>query len=319
MAVDTNWRADRRREKVRRCCKDGRYAVDAAGISASAIAAATGKQEAWYVCDRAHGYRGEPDCQSIAGPPIDEAIGALIAERMTPAAVELALEIRREIEARHEEADRLRCRAIERAQIEADLAQRRFMLVDPNNRLVADTLEAEWNDKLRALAQAREERERARQQDQFLLDDAIRQRLVTMTTDFKKLWDDPDTPNRERKRLLAYIIEDATLIKMPAEGTTKIHVRFKGGKTETLTTLNPKSSAQQIKTPPDDRPIRRQASRRSHLFRDRRHPQRAGISPRRISAARPRAMTASPLCASPISSIHTACALATIDFVTAAC
>jgi hypothetical protein len=44
--------------------------------------------------------------------------------------------------------DQLRCRAIERAQIEADLAQRRFMLVDPSNRLVADTLEAEWNDEL---------------------------------------------------------------------------------------------------------------------------------------------------------------------------
>ena len=122
-----------------------------------------GRQEAWYVCDRAHGARGEPNCQSIAGPPIDEAIGALIAEQMTPAAVELALDIRREIEARHDEADQLRCRAIERAQIDADLAQRRFMLVDPNNRLVADTLEREWNDKLRALAQAREEREQARQ------------------------------------------------------------------------------------------------------------------------------------------------------------
>lgn len=42
---------------------------------------------------------------------------------MTPAAVELALDIRSEIEARQEEADRLRCRAIERAQIEADLAE----------------------------------------------------------------------------------------------------------------------------------------------------------------------------------------------------
>lgn len=56
-------------------------------------------------------------------------------------------------------------------------------------------------------------------------------------------------PNRERKRLLAYIIEDATLIKIPAERITKIHVRFKGGKTETLAALNPKSSAQQIQTP----------------------------------------------------------------------
>jgi DNA invertase Pin-like site-specific DNA recombinase len=209
---------------------------------------ARGKQEVWYVCDREHSTLGGPDCQSIAGPPIDEALGALVIEKMTPAAVELALEIRREIEARQEEADQLRCRAIERAQMEADLAQRRFMLVDPNNRLVADTLESEWNDKLRALAQTREEREHGRRADQLVLDDTIRQRLVVMTTDFKKLWNDPNTPNRERKRLLANIIEDATLIKLPMEGSTRIHVRFKGGKTETLTTLNPKSSAQQVKT-----------------------------------------------------------------------
>jgi len=210
-----------------------------------------GKQEAWYVCDRGHATRGEPDCQSIAGAPIDQAIGSLVTEKMTPAAVELALEIRREVEARYEEADQIRCRAVERAQIEADLAQRRFMLVDPGNRLVADTLEREWNEKLRALADTREERERARKQDHVVLDEAVRQRLVAMTTDFRKLWDDPSTPNRERKRLLAYIIEDATLIKIPGEGITKIHVRFKGGKTEMLTTRNPKSSAQQIRTRPE--------------------------------------------------------------------
>src|SRR5882757_4198342 len=209
-----------------------------------------GKREAWYVCDRANATLGWPNCQSIAGQAVDEAIGALVAERMTPAAVELALEIRREIEARHEEADQLRCRAIERAHIEADLAQRRFMLVDPNNRLVADTLEGEWNEKLRMLAKAREDRERARGQDQLILNEAVRERLVTMTVDFNKLWADPDTPDRERKRLLAHIIEDVTLIKMPAEGTTKIHVRFKGGKIQTLATMSPKSSAQQVKTQP---------------------------------------------------------------------
>jgi len=121
-------------------------------------AARRGRLEAWYVCDRGHGTRGEPNCQSIAGPPIDEAVGALVAEKMTPAAIELALDIRREIESRYQEADQLRCRAMERAQMEADLAQRRFMLVDPNNRLVADTLESEWNDKLRAMANARDER-----------------------------------------------------------------------------------------------------------------------------------------------------------------
>ena len=213
-------------------------------------AARRGGLESWYVCDRASDTGGEPNCQSVAGAPVDDAVGMLVAEKMTPAAVELALEIRKEIEGRYDEADQLRCRAIERAQIDSDLAQRRFMMVDPNNRLVADTLEADWNDKLRTLAKARDERERGRREDQIVIDDAIRERLVTMTTDFKQLWVDPETPNRERKRMLAYVIEDVTLVKLPREGTTKIHVRFKGGQTQTLATVNPKSSAQQVKTLP---------------------------------------------------------------------
>jgi hypothetical protein len=99
------------------------------------------------------------------------------------------------------------------------------------------------------LANAREEREHAREHDQFILDKAVHERLVAMTADFGKLWTNPDTPNRESKRLLAHIIEDVTLVKL-AEGVTKVHVRFKGGKIQTLTTLSPKSSSQQVKTQP---------------------------------------------------------------------
>lgn len=210
-------------------------------------AARRGRVDAWYVCDRGSGARAEPNCQSIAGAGIDDAISNLVTEQMTPAAVALALEIRAEIEARQAEADQLRSRAIERAQLEADLAQRRFMMVDPSNRLVADTLEADWNDKLRALAKARDDRERARQEN-VILDGTVREQLVAMIADFKRLWTDSTTPNRERKRMLAHIIEDATLIKLSVEGTTKIHVRFKGGKTETLTTVNPRQSG--VKTQP---------------------------------------------------------------------
>lgn len=214
-------------------------------------AAKRGSLEAWYVCHSAHEMHAAPYCQSIAGRLIDEAIGTLVTREMTPAAVELTLEIRKEIEKQYHEADQLHARAVERARIEADLAKRRFMLVDPENRLVADTLEAEWNDKLRAVAVVCEEQRRAKEQNQVLLDETVHKRLVAMTTDFEQLWSDPATPNRERKRLLAYIIEDATLIKLPAEGITKVHVRFKGGKTETLAAANPKSFAEQVKTPPE--------------------------------------------------------------------
>jgi DNA invertase Pin-like site-specific DNA recombinase len=212
---------------------------------------ARGKLESWYVCDRATDSRAEPNCQSLAGSPIDEAVGHLVAEKMTPAAVELTIEIRGEIEARYDEADQLRCRAVERAQVDADLAQRRFMMVDPANRLVADTLESNWNEKLRALAKVRDEREHAQTKDRIAIDEAVRGRLVAMTTDFAQLWSDPSTPNRERKRMLAYVIEDATLVKHPDNGTTKIHVRFRGGQTATLTTVNPKASCEMVKTPTD--------------------------------------------------------------------
>jgi DNA invertase Pin-like site-specific DNA recombinase len=207
-----------------------------------------GGSESWYVCDHGSAARGEPNCQSIAGGPIDHAIGILVAERMTPEAVELAFEVQKEIETRQEETDRLRCRAIERAQFEADLAQRRFMMVDPSNRLVADTLEADWNNKLRVLAKAREERLQHKHVNDVALSQAIRERLALMTKDFKLLWSDAATSSRERKRMLAHIVEDVTLVKAQKEGYTKIHVRFKGGKTETLTAKNPLSSAQQIKT-----------------------------------------------------------------------
>lgn len=211
---------------------------------------ARGRLESWYVCDRPTAAHHLPSCQSIAGTPIDQAVGTLIAKTMTPTAVALALEVRKEIETRYAEADALRCRAVERAQVDAELAQRRFMKVDPNNRLVADTLEAHWNEKLRALAKARDEREQARRGDQAVIDDALRERLIAMTEDFKRIWSDSTVANRERKRMLAYVIEDATLLKNAEDGTTKIQLRFKGGRVETLTTVNPKPSCEKVKTAP---------------------------------------------------------------------
>lgn len=211
---------------------------------------ARGRLESWYVCDRSTDAHGVPNCQSIAGTPIDHAVGMMIAETMTPTAVATALEVRKEIETRYAEADALRRRAVERAQVDAELAKRRFMKVDPGNRLVADTLEADWNEKLRALAKTRDERERARCADQAVIDDALRERLIAMTEDFKHIWTDTSVANRERKRMIAYVIEDATLLKNAEDGTTKIHLRFKGGRSETLTTKNPKPSYLKVKTAP---------------------------------------------------------------------
>jgi hypothetical protein len=155
----------------------------------------------------------------------------LLVETVTPVTLEVALQVQAELEARVDEADALRRQRVERARQEADLARRRFMTVDPGNRLVADVLEAEWNEKLRGLHDAQEEFEQRRQQDHPQLGDAQRQQVLALAADFPRLWNDPHTPQRERKRMVRLLIEDVTLTK---SGEITVGVRFRGGATRRL-------------------------------------------------------------------------------------
>ncbi|MGH8585264.1 MAG: recombinase family protein [Gammaproteobacteria bacterium] len=205
-----------------------------------------------YVCfGRGRGF-GDPACQSIVGTEIDAAVGKLLVEAVTPMALELALAVQQEITARLDETDRLRHRQVERAQYEADQARHRYMQVDPANRLVADSLEADWNAKLRALGAAQEDYQRRRTADRLAVDENERQRILSLATDFPAAWRDPNTPQRERKRMLGLLIEDVTLIKQRQITTA---VRFRGGATTTLTLPRP-LTAQQLRVTHDD--VRRQ-------------------------------------------------------------
>jgi hypothetical protein len=189
---------------------------------------------------------GKPFCQSINGEQIDKAIGDLLAQTMTPMALDVALAVQQEVQARREEVDRLRRQQVERARYEADLAQRRYMHVDPANRLVADALEAEWNSKLRALNEAQEEYERLRQADHLAIDEAQRPRIAALTSDFPRLWQDPRTPDREKKRMVRLLLEDVTLLKREQ---ILVHVRFKGGTIKSLSLPLPLGAPALRKTP----------------------------------------------------------------------
>jgi hypothetical protein len=184
-----------------------------------------------YVCKGSGTIPCWPSCQSVPGASIDDAIGQLLVEAMTPVVLDVALAVQQELQARIDEADRLRFQQVERARYEAELARRRFMQVDPDNRLVADSLEAEWNDKLRALEQAREEYERRCVEDRLELDDVKTARIRELASDFPRLWRDPRTPDRERKRMVRLLIEDVTLIK---DHGLHVHVRFRAGATRSI-------------------------------------------------------------------------------------
>lgn len=200
-----------------------------------------------YVCQREGIEQAASPCQRIPGAGVDRAIGEMLVEAVTPLALEVALAISEELNRRAEEADRLRLGQVERARYEAELARRRYMQVDPDNRLVADVLEADWNQKLRALSEAQEEYERQRKADRVLVDEEERRRILALATDFPRLWQDPRTSDRDRKRMVRLIIEDVTLLKK--ENITA-HVRFKGGASRTLTLPLPLSAQQLYQTDP---------------------------------------------------------------------
>ena len=200
-----------------------------------------------YVCQRERIEHDEAVCQKVPGVGVDRAVGALLVEALNPVALEVTLAVQRELQSRLEEADRLRRAQVERAQYECELAQRRYMRVDPDNRLVADSLEAHWNEKLRALSEAHEEYARRREQDALLLTDEQRGTILALASDFPRLWSDPGTPDRDRKRMVRLLLEDVTLNR---DEQISLQIRFKGGARRTLHLPLPLCGWQQRLTPP---------------------------------------------------------------------
>jgi hypothetical protein len=201
-----------------------------------------------YVCQRDGIEHAISICQRVVGDHIDNAVGQLLVESLTPLALEVTLSVQQELQARIEEVDKLRKKQVERARYEADLAQRRYLHVDPANRLVADSLEADWNEKLRALTETQEQYEQQRRQDRAAVNEQQRARIAALSSDFPRLWKDPKTPDRERKRMVRLLLADVTLIR--GNGIT-VHVRFSGGATKTLELPRP-LTAWELRTTPTE-------------------------------------------------------------------
>ncbi|MCD4845655.1 MAG: recombinase family protein, partial [Methanosarcinales archaeon] len=112
-----------------------------------------------YVCQQ-HGIEtATRQCQFVQGGPVDELIGKILLEMVTPTILDVSMKVFKEIRTRHEDLVRLHRIGLERARHEAELAQRRFLRVNPDNRLVADSLESRWNEALRTVTELKEKYE----------------------------------------------------------------------------------------------------------------------------------------------------------------
>jgi DNA invertase Pin-like site-specific DNA recombinase len=198
-----------------------------------------------YVCQRRGIQTAAPPCHTILGAGVDQAVGRLLLDTVSPMALEVALAVCDELQARADEADRLRRAHVERARHAAELARRRYLAVDPDNRLVAASLEADWNQALRNHTDAQQDYERHAAQTATLSAEQ-RAQVRALASDFPTLWNDPRTPQRERKRMVRLLLDDVTLLR---GATVAVHVRFKGGQTHSLTVPLPLAAPDLRRTP----------------------------------------------------------------------
>jgi DNA invertase Pin-like site-specific DNA recombinase len=175
---------------------------------------------------------GDDLCQQVPGAGLDAAIAELLLTQLTPLAIDTSMQVYEELHTQVEAAQRLRAQQVERARYAAELAQRRYLRVDPENRLVADVLEADWNARLRELTQVQEEAERQNEAEQRHLTALEHQAIAELVEDFPRVWHDTRTSDRDRKRMVRLLLEDVTLRQ--GEVITA-QVRFKGGATQTIT------------------------------------------------------------------------------------
>lgn len=172
-----------------------------------------------------------PTCRSISAVTVDEAVAGRLLEALNPEEVALALAAADEVTDRRSRRNRAAELQVERARYEAERAERAFDACEPENRLVARSLESRWEERLVALAEA----EKALAATQATAPPLpSRSELEALTGDVASLWHAPTTSPRDRKRLLRTLVADVTLLPEPDFSKARIGVRWHTGAADEL-------------------------------------------------------------------------------------
>jgi DNA invertase Pin-like site-specific DNA recombinase len=172
--------------------------------------------------------RGE-HCMRVGGVQIDQAVTDAFLDAITPAAVDACLLAEKNLDADHDAAVAQWQLQLERLRYEADRAERRYRTVEPENRLVARTLETQWESCLRKLKDSEEEFEHKQKQRPGRLTPNQRTRIRNLGEDLRQVWQAPTTTYRDKKELLQILLEEVNISVNREENKAQLTLRWKGG------------------------------------------------------------------------------------------
>jgi hypothetical protein len=189
-----------------------------------------GSKRRWsYIC---YGKKttGQNICWSVPGNRVDDAVNDLFLQTVVPSEIDLSLAVEREADDQARSLEQQWRARIEQAGYAARLAERRYKAVDPDNRVVARTLEREWEDRLQDLDEVERQYSDAKRARRVELSQADRDQIRLLARNLPTIWKAPTTQPAERKAMLRLVIEAITLspVDIPRR-TTRVQVQWHSG------------------------------------------------------------------------------------------
>lgn len=192
-----------------------------------------------YECIGRWEHGNKATCSSAPADVLDQAVSEKILSIMKPSELELSLKVMHSICDANRMSDKQWLLAIERAQYEADRAERQFMLADPENRLVVRSLEANWNQKLKELEKVKQDYVAYSSKKAWIPSKEEEQNILDLARIIPEVWNAPSSTPKEKKRIIRILIEDITVLSEKRCSDFSIGIRFRSGKLEQLSLKKP--------------------------------------------------------------------------------
>ena len=202
--------------------------------------------EARYVCNQMAATFGAPRCQSISARPVDEHVSALMLSALAPSAIEVSLQVAEDLELERQQLHEQWKQRLERAGYETALARRRYEAVDPQNRLVARTLERDWEAALTAEQALRAEHERALARAPERLTEEEKATVRRLASDIPALWRAPTTTARDRQAVARLMLERVVILVHGESERADLACHWAGGVVTKHTLIRPVRRFEQL-------------------------------------------------------------------------
>jgi hypothetical protein len=201
----------------------------------------------YYSCVR-HLHEGtEQVCFGLKATPVDDLVEQQVLHALEPAALELSCRAMEDIQRDRARLDKHWRQRLERARYDAEDAQRRYRAVDPENRLVARSLEQRWEEALRAERRVRDDYDRFLREQPPELSPGERARIAELSRDPAALWDALGTTQQDRKEIVRHLVEKVVVHVKNDSEYVDITIHWHGGFTSQYEVVRPVKSYEQLR------------------------------------------------------------------------